>query len=121
MSDPEVIIFGFSWAPRVLFWLFLLSAFAQIDVIVVPMLIRSGAIHPFAIGSWSHVFGAAIEIVIVVGAGIFWLAMFYLFMRASRRGVFLWMLWMASFVFTNILGAQLYYLFAFRGQDRRTP
>ncbi len=70
MSDPEVIIFGFSWAPRVLFWLFLLSAFAQIDVIVVPMLIRSGAIHPFAIGSWSHVFGAAIEIVIVVGAGL---------------------------------------------------
>jgi hypothetical protein len=121
LSDFEVVIYGSARARKALFWLFLLSLLADVEMILAPILIRGGLVRSPDLGSLSHLLWSGIGITLVVGAGIFWLSMFYLFMRATGRGIVLWMIWMAAFVLANIFGAQLYYLFAFRKQVRTAP
>jgi hypothetical protein len=98
--------------------LFFVSLAADVDMLLLPMLIRSGAIQPLAMGRPTHLLFGGIEIALLVGAAVFWLAMYYHFIRASGRGIVLWMLWQAVFIFTIWLGGQIYYLTVFRKQDR---
>jgi hypothetical protein len=116
-SDLEVVIQS-RGGRNAMSVLFLISLLAVVDMLLMPILIRSGAIRPLAMDPRIHLLLSAFEIGLLVGSCIFWLAMLCMAVSEKRHRLAVWLIWMGILTCTGWYGALIYYLFVFRRLGR---
>ena len=101
-------------ARKAMFALFLISLVMDADMLLSPVMIGHGMIHPHAWGNGTHTVIGIIEAALMVGGTVLWLSMLYFCMRYSGPGVVRRVLWALAFCFGIWFTAQFYYLFPYR-------
>jgi hypothetical protein len=118
-SDLEVTFLASSWGRRALSWLFLLSVVTDADLLLSPMLIRWGWMHPMAWTHGIHLLALFSDIVLMTSATVFWLLMVCACMFDPARPMGLKLIWALVFLLATWFGAQFFYLFSLRRSIKR--
>jgi hypothetical protein len=117
--DLEVIFFASPRGRRVISWMFLLSVVTDADLLLSPMLIRWGWMHPMAWTHGVHLLVVSAEVVLMTGAPIFWLLMLCACTFDPARSTGMKLIWAVVFLLATWFGAQLFYLFSFTRSTER--
>jgi hypothetical protein len=107
-------LFNYPIIRNALFALFLLSLVMDADMLLSPILMARGIIHPPPSGGPVHILIAIFEISLIVAGTILWLSMLNFCLRYSERGVGRRILWALAFCFGIWWTAQFYYVFRYR-------
>jgi phosphate/sulfate permease len=113
-GDLEVVILGSRRAQVALHCLFLLSLLLDLDILLMPALIRHGVVHPSTWSNGLQVATASVEVVAMVGASLLWLVMLYFCFHDPGRPFRVRVLWVLFLVVGIWFASQVFYLFPFR-------
>lgn len=112
-SDLGVILRS-TGGRKSLFALFLLAILLDLDILLMPLLVRWGLLYPTRWAHWPHIIALTIETGAMIGATIFWLLMLCVCTFDPQRPMRLKLIWGLVLLLTTWFGAQLFYLFPFR-------
>lgn len=104
---------------KTLFVLFLLSVVLDFDMLLMPILIHWGLVHPARLAHLPHFLASIVEAGVMIGATVFWLLMLCACAFDPVRPMGLKLIWALAFLFTTWFGAQFFYLVSFRRSIKR--
>jgi hypothetical protein len=104
---------------KTLFVLFLLSILLDFDMLLMPILIHWGFVHPARLAHLPLFLASTVEAGVMVAATIFWLLMLCACTFDPVRPMAVKLIWALVFLFTTWLRAQFFYLISFGRSIKR--